>query len=58
MICLLCVVLDRATRHRACALRDMANAIISTELDPEFDKACQEVVRARQARGGGWRDYH
>ncbi|XP_060062589.1 ATPase family AAA domain-containing protein 2-like [Ylistrum balloti] len=41
----------RAIRHRACALKDTANAILNAELDPEFEKSCQEIVASRKRRG-------
>ncbi|OWF52018.1 ATPase family AAA domain-containing protein 2B [Mizuhopecten yessoensis] len=41
----------RAIRHRACALKDTSNAILNAELDPEFEKACDEVVASRKRRG-------
>lgn len=45
------VLLDRAIRHRACALKDTAYALISTDLDPEFEKLCEDIVKSRQRRG-------
>jgi len=44
-------LLDRAIRHRACALKDTAYALISTELDPEFEKLCEDIIKARERRG-------
>ncbi len=41
----------RAIRHRACALKDMAVAIINSELDPDFEKLCEEISVARKNRG-------
>ncbi|XP_041358072.1 ATPase family AAA domain-containing protein 2-like isoform X2 [Gigantopelta aegis] len=41
----------RAIRHRACALKDTAHAMIKTELDPEFEKHCREVAESRKRRG-------
>ena len=41
----------RAIRHRACALRDTAQSIISAELDEEFEKQCVEIKEARKRRG-------
>ena len=41
----------RAIRHRACALRDTCQAIITNELDPEFEKLCEEIATARNRRG-------
>uniref|UniRef100_T1IKQ0 Tat-binding homolog 7 n=1 Tax=Strigamia maritima TaxID=126957 RepID=T1IKQ0_STRMM len=38
-------------RHRACALRDAAHAIVDSELDPEFEKICQDIIEARRRRG-------
>ena len=42
---------DRAIRHRACALRDTANALIDTQLDQDFAKLCEEVAESRRRRG-------
>lgn len=42
---------DRAIRHRACDLRDTAYAIITTEIDPDFDKQCEDIKAARGRRG-------
>ena len=44
-------VADRVIRHRACALKDTAYAIIKTELDKEFEKACVEIQESRKRRG-------
>ncbi|XP_076098505.1 ATPase family AAA domain-containing protein 2-like isoform X2 [Mytilus galloprovincialis] len=41
----------RAIRHRACALKDTAEAILKVELDPEFEAQCQELVNSRKNRG-------
>ena len=29
---------DRLVRHRACALKDCANSLIKSQLDPDFEK--------------------
>uniref|UniRef100_A0A4W3HNV8 ATPase family AAA domain-containing protein 2 n=1 Tax=Callorhinchus milii TaxID=7868 RepID=A0A4W3HNV8_CALMI len=42
---------DRLIRHRACALKDAANAIVKSELDEEFEKVCEEIVESRKNRG-------
>nr|KAG5711753.1 hypothetical protein BaRGS_023517 [Batillaria attramentaria] len=42
---------DRAIRHRACALRDTALALFKAELDPEFERICQEITQSRKRRG-------
>ena len=42
---------DRAIRHRACALRDTAQALLKAELDPEFERVCQEITQSRKRRG-------
>uniref|UniRef100_A0A8C8AHG5 ATPase family AAA domain-containing protein 2 n=1 Tax=Otus sunia TaxID=257818 RepID=A0A8C8AHG5_9STRI len=34
---------DKIIRHRACTLKDTAHAIIAAELDPEFNKMCEEI---------------
>ncbi|XP_038606801.1 ATPase family AAA domain-containing protein 2B [Tachyglossus aculeatus] len=42
---------DKIIRHRACTLKDTAHAIIAAELDPEFNKLCEEIKEARRKRG-------
>ncbi|XP_037659132.1 ATPase family AAA domain-containing protein 2 [Choloepus didactylus] len=42
---------DRLIRHRACALRDTAYAIIKEELDEEFEHLCEEIQESRKKRG-------
>ncbi|CAH2245930.1 ATPase family AAA domain-containing 2B isoform X1 [Pelobates cultripes] len=42
---------DKIIRHRACTLKDTAHAIIAAELDPEFNKLCEEIKDARTKRG-------
>ncbi|XP_074050874.1 ATPase family AAA domain-containing protein 2B isoform X2 [Macrotis lagotis] len=42
---------DKIIRHRACTLKDTAHAIIAAELDPEFNKLCEEIKESRQKRG-------
>ncbi|KAL3869832.1 hypothetical protein ACJMK2_042465 [Sinanodonta woodiana] len=42
---------SRSIRHRACALKDTAYSIIKNELDPEFEKLCQELILSRKRRG-------
>merc|ERR1712168_555914 len=42
---------DKTIRHRACALKDAAQAILDNELDPDFEKLCEEIKAARQKRG-------
>uniref|UniRef100_A0ABM5GL25 ATPase family AAA domain-containing protein 2B isoform X2 n=1 Tax=Pogona vitticeps TaxID=103695 RepID=A0ABM5GL25_9SAUR len=42
---------DKIIRHRACTLKDTAHAIIAAELDPEFNKMCEEIKEARKKRG-------
>ncbi|XP_068609692.1 ATPase family AAA domain-containing protein 2B [Brachionichthys hirsutus] len=39
---------DKVIRHRACSLKDTAHAIFASELDPEFDRMCQEIKEARR----------
>ncbi|ESP00580.1 hypothetical protein LOTGIDRAFT_213026 [Lottia gigantea] len=41
----------RAIRHRACAFKDTAYAIIKAELNSDFEKQCQEIAQARKRRG-------
>ena len=43
--------LGRAIRHRACALKDTAQAIVTTELDMDFEKTCEEIKASRIRRG-------
>ncbi|KAH9508111.1 ATPase AAA domain-containing protein 2B [Bulinus truncatus] len=43
--------MDRIIRHRACALKDTAYAIIKTELDKDFEKTCVEIEESRKRRG-------
>ena len=45
------VLSGRAIRHRACAMRDTAQSILDDELNPEFEKACEETLKAIQERG-------
>lgn len=42
---------DKVIRHRACSLKDTAHAIFASELDPEFDRMCDEIKEARKKRG-------
>ncbi|XP_073925259.1 ATPase family AAA domain-containing protein 2 isoform X5 [Castor canadensis] len=42
---------DRLIRHRACALRDTAYAIIKEELDEDFEQLCEEIEESRKKRG-------
>lgn len=42
---------DKVIRHRACSLKDTAHAIFASELDPEFDRMCEEIKEARRKRG-------
>ncbi|KAJ8395293.1 hypothetical protein AAFF_G00034950 [Aldrovandia affinis] len=42
---------DRLIRHRACALKDTAHAIIKDELDEEFEKICEQIKESRSNRG-------
>ncbi|XP_029984511.1 ATPase family AAA domain-containing protein 2B [Sphaeramia orbicularis] len=39
---------DKVIRHRACSLKDTAHAIFASELDPEFDRMCEEIKEARK----------
>lgn len=43
--------MDKNIRHRACALRDAAYALVDTELDWEFEKICQDILQAKRDRG-------
>ncbi|BFZ16692.1 hypothetical protein BsWGS_19730 [Bradybaena similaris] len=42
--------MDRIIRHRACALKDTAYAIIKTDLDKDFEKSCIDIEESRQRR--------
>lgn len=42
---------DKVIRHRACSLKDSAHAIFAAELDPEFDRMCEDIKEARRKRG-------
>ena len=42
---------DKVIRHRACSLKDTAHATFAAELDPEFDRMCEEIKVARGKRG-------
>ncbi|XP_054474206.1 ATPase family AAA domain-containing protein 2B [Anoplopoma fimbria] len=41
---------DKVIRHRACSLKDTAHAIFAAELDPEFDRMCEDIKEARRKR--------
>ncbi|KAB5539855.1 hypothetical protein PHYPO_G00093960 [Pangasianodon hypophthalmus] len=41
---------DKIIRHRACSLKDSAHAMIASELDPEFDRTCEEIKESRRKR--------
>ncbi|XP_035000430.1 ATPase family AAA domain-containing protein 2B isoform X1 [Hippoglossus stenolepis] len=41
---------DKVIRHRACSLKDSAHAIFAAELDPEFDRMCEEIKEARRKK--------
>ncbi|GIY05341.1 ATPase family AAA domain-containing protein 2B [Caerostris extrusa] len=42
---------DKVIRHRACSLKDVAHALVFTELDAEFEKMCKDIQIARRERG-------
>ncbi|NWS65125.1 ATAD2 protein, partial [Chunga burmeisteri] len=42
---------DRLIRHRACALRDTAYAIVREEMDEDFEQRCKEIQDSRKERG-------
>ncbi|XP_059690467.1 ATPase family AAA domain-containing protein 2-like [Gavia stellata] len=44
---------DRLIRHRACALRDTAYAIVREEMDEDFEQRCEEIQESRKKRGLG-----
>uniref|UniRef100_A0A4W3HZS0 ATPase family AAA domain-containing protein 2 n=1 Tax=Callorhinchus milii TaxID=7868 RepID=A0A4W3HZS0_CALMI len=39
---------DRIIRHRACTLKDTSHAIVAAELDPEFNKLCEDIRESRR----------
>ncbi|XP_051264138.1 ATPase family AAA domain-containing protein 2B isoform X2 [Dicentrarchus labrax] len=41
---------DKVIRHRACSLKDTAHAIFASELDPEFDRMCEEIKEVHRKR--------
>uniref|UniRef100_A0A8C4RFP4 ATPase family AAA domain containing 2B n=1 Tax=Erpetoichthys calabaricus TaxID=27687 RepID=A0A8C4RFP4_ERPCA len=41
---------DKIIRHRACTLKDTAHAIFAAELDPEFNRMCEEIKESRMKR--------
>ncbi|XP_054618114.1 ATPase family AAA domain-containing protein 2B isoform X2 [Dunckerocampus dactyliophorus] len=41
---------DKVIRHRACSLKDTAHAIFASELDPEFDRMCEDIQETRRKR--------
>ncbi|XP_015207022.2 ATPase family AAA domain-containing protein 2B [Lepisosteus oculatus] len=42
---------DKIIRHRACTLKDTAHAMFAAELDPEFNRMCEEIKESRRKRG-------
>ena len=42
---------DKVIRHRASSLKDTAHAIFAAELDPEFDRMCEDIKEARRKKG-------
>ncbi|XP_070555264.1 ATPase family AAA domain-containing protein 2-like isoform X2 [Ptychodera flava] len=42
---------DKIIRHRACELSDVAHAIVDSELDPEFEKMCIDIMDSKKRRG-------
>ncbi|XP_009694253.1 PREDICTED: ATPase family AAA domain-containing protein 2-like, partial [Cariama cristata] len=49
---------DRLIRHRACALRDTAYAIVREEMDEDFEQRCKEIQDSRKERGCSSSNYH
>ncbi|XP_077442604.1 ATPase family AAA domain-containing protein 2B isoform X2 [Stigmatopora argus] len=41
---------DKVIRHRACSLKDTAHAIFASELDPEFDRMCEDIKEASRKK--------
>ncbi|XP_034006350.1 ATPase family AAA domain-containing protein 2B isoform X2 [Trematomus bernacchii] len=41
---------DKVIRHRASSLKDTAHAIFAAELDPEFDRMCEDIKEARRKK--------
>ena len=48
----------RVIRHRALALQDTANAIVTAELNQDFERFCEEIKESRLKRGNGDCYYH
>lgn len=44
---------DKIIRHRACDLRDVAYALIDSELDWDFEEKCKEIKVWYLLRFGG-----
>ena len=44
-------LLGRAIRHRACSLKDTTAALLNAELDPDFEKLCEDIAESRRKRG-------
>jgi hypothetical protein len=42
---------ERMIRHRACLLKDFAHEMVERELEPQFEKTCQEIKISRAIRG-------
>jgi len=42
---------ERMIRHRACLLKDFAHEMVERELEPQFEKTCQEIKLSRAIRG-------
>ncbi|NXD18715.1 ATAD2 protein, partial [Nothocercus nigrocapillus] len=42
---------DRLIRHKACALRDVAFAIVKEEMDEDLEQLCEEIKESRKKRG-------
>ncbi|XP_041716199.2 ATPase family AAA domain-containing protein 2B isoform X1 [Coregonus clupeaformis] len=41
---------DKIIRHRACSLKDTAHAMMTSELDPEFHRICEDIKESRRKR--------
>ena len=42
---------DKMIRHLACTLKDFAVSLIDTEMDSDFEAACQDIATSRRERG-------
>lgn len=48
---------DKLIRHRACALRDHAYAMIKQDMDSDFEEKCRSIARKRKERKASTSQY-